>query len=135
MDTISFKRHRFPPEIIRRAVWLYARFALSYRDVEDLLAERGLDISHESVRHWFLKFGAPIARNLRHTRPIPNGYWHLDERVIVIRGQRHGVIACPAPPGEGRWRMNRNWPATNPTHRSITYQERTTMAYRARPSG
>ena len=89
MGTISFKRHRFSPEIIRRAVWLYARFALSYRDVEDLLAERGLDISHESVRRWFLKFGAPIARNLRHTRPIPNGYWHLDERVIVIRGQRY----------------------------------------------
>ena len=63
MDTISFKRHRFPPEIIRRAVWLYARFTLSYRDVEDLLAERGLDISYESVRRWFLKFGAPIARN------------------------------------------------------------------------
>ena len=50
MDTISFKRHRFPPEIIRRAVWLLARFTLSYRDVEDLLAERGLDISYESVR-------------------------------------------------------------------------------------
>ena len=56
MDTISFKRHRFPPEIIRHAVWLYARFTLSYRDVEDLLAERGLDISYESVRRWFLKF-------------------------------------------------------------------------------
>ena len=89
MDTISFKRHRFPPEIIRRAVWLYARFTLSYRDVEDLLTERGLDISYESVRRWFLKFGAPIARNLRHTRPIPNGRWHLDEMVIVIRGQRY----------------------------------------------
>ena len=89
MDTISFKRHRFPPEIIRCAVWLYARFTLSYRDVEDLLAERGLDISYESVRRWFLKLGAPIARNLRHPRPIPNGYWHLDERVIVIRGQRY----------------------------------------------
>ena len=84
MDTISFKRHCFPPDIIRHAVRLYARFALSYRDVEDFLAERGLDISYESVRRWFLKFGAPIARNLRHTRPIPNGYWHLDERVIVI---------------------------------------------------
>ena len=57
--------------------------------MEDLLAERGLDISYESVRRWFLKLGAPIARNLRHTRPIPNGYWHLDERVIVIRGQRY----------------------------------------------
>ena len=89
MDTISFKRHRFPPDIIRHAVWLYARFTLSYRDVEDLLAERGLDISYESVRRWFLKFGAPIARNLRHTRPIPNGYWHLDEMVILIRGQRY----------------------------------------------
>ena len=89
MDTISFKRHRFPPDIIRHAIWLYARFTLSYRDVEDLLAERGLDISYESVRRWFLKFGAPIARNLRHTRPIPNGYWHLDEMVIVIRGQRY----------------------------------------------
>ena len=89
MDTISFKRHRFPPEIIRRAVWLYARFTLSYRDVEDLLAERGLDISYESVRRWFLKFGAPVAQNLRHMRPIPNGYWHLDEMVIVIRGQRY----------------------------------------------
>ena len=89
MDTISFKRHRFPPEIIRRAVWLYARFTLSYRDVEDLLAERGLDISYESVRRWFLKFGAPVAQNLRHMRPIPNGYWHLDEMVIVIRRQRY----------------------------------------------
>ncbi len=57
--------------------------------MEDLLAERGLDISYESVRRWFLKFGAPIARNLGHTRPIPNGYWHLDEMVIVIRGQRY----------------------------------------------
>ena len=102
MDTISFKSHRFPPEIIRRAVWLYARFALSYRDVEDLLAERGLDISYESVRRWFLKFGAPIARNLRHTRPIPNGYWHLDEMVIVIRGRRYwlwrrGALSRPRP--------------------------------------
>jgi putative transposase len=65
MGIISYKRHRFPPEIIRHAVWLYARFTLSYRDVEDLVAERGLDISYETVRHWFLKFGAPIARNLR----------------------------------------------------------------------
>ena len=100
MDTISFKRHRFPPEIIRRAVWLYARFTLSYRDVEDLLAERGLDISYESVRRWFLKFGAPIARNLRHTRPIPNGYWHLDEMVIVIRGQRYWLWRGVANEGE-----------------------------------
>ena len=62
MGNVSFKRHRFPPEFIRHAVWLYARFTLSYRDVEDLLAERGLDISYETVRRWFLKSGAPIAR-------------------------------------------------------------------------
>ncbi len=62
MRTISFTRHRFPPDIIRHAVWLYVRFTLSYRDVEDLLAERGLDISYESVRRWLLKFGLPIAQ-------------------------------------------------------------------------
>ncbi|MCH2458825.1 MAG: IS6 family transposase [Henriciella sp.] len=89
MRTISFTRHRFPPDIIRHAVWLYARLALSCRDVEDLLAKRGLDISYETVRRWFLKFGAPIARNLRHMRPTPSDYWHLDEMVIVIRRRRH----------------------------------------------
>ena len=89
MQDISFKRHRFPPEIIRHSVWLYARFTLSYRDVEDLLAERGLDISYETVRRWFLKFGQPIVRNLRRRRPTPSDYWHLDEMVIVIRGKRY----------------------------------------------
>ncbi len=89
MHKISYRRHRFPPEIIRHTVWLYARFTLSYRDVEDLLAERGLDISYETARRWFLKFGGPIARNLRSKRPTPSDYWHLDEMVIVIRGKRH----------------------------------------------
>ena len=86
---MSFKRHRFPPDIIRQAVWLYARFTLSYRDVEDLLAQRGLDIFYETARRWFLKFGAPIARNLRRMRPTPCDHWHLDDMVIVIRGKRH----------------------------------------------
>ena len=63
--TISFARHQFPPAIIRHAVWLYMRFTLSYRDVEDLLAERGLDISYETVRRWVLKFGPLFARELR----------------------------------------------------------------------
>ncbi len=89
MHNISFKRHRFPPEIIRHSVWLYARFTLSYRDVEDHLAERGLDISYETVRCWFLKFGQPIGRNLRRRRPAPSDIWHRDEMVIVIRGKRH----------------------------------------------
>ncbi|MFC4270584.1 IS6 family transposase [Sneathiella chungangensis] len=89
MQKISYSRHRFPSHIIKHAVWIYARFTLSYRDVEDLLAERGLDISYETVRRWFLKFGDPVARNLRSTRPTPNDIWHLDEMVIVIRGKRH----------------------------------------------
>jgi putative transposase len=63
--TISFARHLFPPAIIWHAVWLYARFTLSYRDVEDLLAERGLDVSYETVRRWVLKFGPMFARELR----------------------------------------------------------------------
>ncbi len=98
MRTISFRRHRFPPDIIRHAVWLYARFTLSYRDVEDLLAERGLDISYETVRRWFLKFGAPMAQNLRRSRPTPSDYWHLDEMVIVNRNlpsDNHSGIRHP----------------------------------------
>jgi putative transposase len=65
MQPISYARHRFPPDIIGHAVWLYLRFTLSYRDVEDLLAERGLMVSNESIRRWVLKFGPIIAKNLR----------------------------------------------------------------------
>jgi hypothetical protein len=68
-----------PPIVIQHAVWLYLRFTLSYRDVEELLAERGLDISYESVRSWVLKFGPAIARALRRCRPRPSDCWHLDE--------------------------------------------------------
>ena len=58
MRQLSFKRHRFPPEVIRNSIWLYARFILSFRDIEDMFAERGLDVSYETVRRWFLKFGS-----------------------------------------------------------------------------
>jgi len=71
MAQISYRRHRFPPEIIQHAIWLYVRFTLGYRDVEELLAERGLDISYETVRRWVLKFGPAIARRLRRRRPRP----------------------------------------------------------------
>ena len=67
-------------------MWLYARFSLSYRDIEDLLSERGLDVSYDTVRRWFLKFGALIARNLRRTRPTPTDYWHLGEMANMILG-------------------------------------------------
>jgi hypothetical protein len=89
MRPISFKRHRFPPEIIRHAIWLYARFTLSFRDVEELLAERGIDASYETVRRWFLKFGPSIAANVRRSRPRPSDHWHLDEVVISIRGGKY----------------------------------------------
>ena len=88
MAEISYRRHRFPPVIIQHTVWLYLRFTLSYRDVEDLLAERGLDISYETVRSWVLKFGPAIARRLRRRRPRPSDRWHLDEMVVRIAGER-----------------------------------------------
>ena len=89
MTPISFKRHRFPPVIIQHAVWLYTRFTLSFRDVEELLAERGIDVSNETVRRWFLKFGRLIARNLRRSRPRASVHWHLDEMVIKIRNRKY----------------------------------------------
>ena len=87
MAPISYRRHRFPPVVIQHAVWLYLRFTLSYRDVEELLAERGLDLSYESVRSWVLKFGPAIARGLRRYRPRPSDRWHLDEMVVRIAGK------------------------------------------------
>ena len=69
MAPISYRRHRFPPVVIQHAVWLYLRFTLSYRDVEELLAERGLDLSYESVRSWVLKFGPAIARGVAKLYP------------------------------------------------------------------
>src|SRR5690242_5991904 len=88
MVQLSYRRHRFPAEIIQHAIWLYLRFTLSYRDVEELLAERGLDVSYETVRRWVLKFGPLIARKLRQGRPRPSARWHLDEMVVRIAGER-----------------------------------------------
>lgn len=79
MSNISYVRHRFPPSIIQRAVWLYFRFPLSFRDVEEMLAERGIDVSYETIRRWILKFGPAIAVKVRSRRVQPSGTWHLDE--------------------------------------------------------
>ncbi|PWC53358.1 IS6 family transposase [Azospirillum sp. TSA6c] len=87
MSPLSFARHQFPPAIIQHAIWLYLRFTLSYRDVEELLAERGIDVSYETVRRWVVKFGPAIAGNLRHLRPKPSPRWHLDEMVIRVSGR------------------------------------------------
>ena len=88
MKPISFKRHRFPADVIRYAVWLYFRFSLSFRDVEELLAQRGIDVSYETIRCWTIKFGPLIARRLKRRRPAPSPRWHLDEMVCWIGGRR-----------------------------------------------
>jgi len=88
MDQLSYSRHRFPPPVIQHSIWLYLRFTLSYRDVEELLAERGLEVSYETVRRWVLKFGSRIARRLRRSRPRPTDRWHLDEMVVRIAGRQ-----------------------------------------------
>src|ERR1700730_16078786 len=88
MDLLSYRRHRFPPPTIQHAICLYLRFTLSYRDVEELLAERGLEVSYETVRRWVLKFGPGFARRLRRSRPRPSDRWHFDEMVVRIAGKR-----------------------------------------------
>ena len=85
----TYKRHRFPIEIIRHCVWLYFRFSLSYRDVELLMAERGVIVSYESIRQWCLKFGDEYALKLRKRRGQPGDKWHLDEIFIKLSGKTH----------------------------------------------
>src|SRR5690348_18007457 len=101
MAPLSYRRHRFPPEIIQHAIWLYLRFTLGYRDVEELLAERGLDVSYETVRRWVLKFGPLIARKLRQGRPRPSAHWHLDEMVGPDRRETNVLVALRRPRRRG----------------------------------
>jgi putative transposase len=86
---VSYKRHRFPPQIIAHAVWLYFRFPLSLRLVEEMLLERGIVVSHETIRRWATKFGPAFARRLKRKTPSPCDIWHLDEVVITIASQQH----------------------------------------------
>jgi transposase-like protein len=87
MRKISYAGYRFPPEVIDHAIWLYLRFTLSFRDVEDLLAERGIAVSYETVRRWVNHFGPAIAADLRKRRPRPHSIWHLDEVYLKIGGR------------------------------------------------
>src|ERR1700682_1829788 len=87
MRKISYAGYRFPPEIIHQAIWLYLRFTLSFRDVEDLLEERGRAMSNEPVRRWLNHFGPIIAARLRKRRPKPHATWHLDEVYLKIDGR------------------------------------------------
>jgi putative transposase len=99
MKPISYARHRFPPDVIRHAVWFYLRFTLSYRDVEDLVAEHGLIVSNEAIRRWVLKFGPAIAKNMWKSRPRSYTRWHLDEMVVLLSGKQ--MYLWRAVDGEG----------------------------------
>ena len=88
-DAPSYHGYRFPSEIISHAIWLYHRFCLSFRDVEDLLAERGIQVSYETIRQWCRKFGPEYARRLKRRQGRLGDTWHLDELFVNIRGQQH----------------------------------------------
>ena len=88
-NPVSYKRHRFPSQIIAHAVWLYFRFPLSLRLVEEMLLERGIIVSYETIRRWALKFGPDYARRLKRKTPSRRDIWHLDEVVITIAGKKH----------------------------------------------
>jgi len=100
MSRSPYYAHRFPPAIIQHVVWLYLRFTLSLQDVEDILAERGLDLTYETVRRWVGKFGPLFARELRKRRSRPTGRWHLDEMVVRIAGKRHWLWRAVDDEGE-----------------------------------
>ena len=99
MHKISYRRHRFHSDIIRQALWLYFRFTMSFRDVEDLLTERGMDVSYETIRRWAGKFGQAYARRIRKRRPTAFDHWHLDEVFVNIAGKQ--MYLCRAVDGEG----------------------------------
>ena len=115
---LSYKGHRFPPEIISHSVWLYHRFTLSFRDVEDLMAERGIIVFYEAIRFWCLKFGPKYARTLRKKRGQLGDTWHMDELFVKIQGQQFylwpGLAACGFPTIAGRGRASIRLQACTP---------------------
>ena len=91
----SYRGYRFPSEIISHAVWLYYRFGLSFRDVEDLLAERGITVTYEAIRLWCRTFGLNYARRLRRRRGRQGDTWYLDELFVKIQGQQQYLLKRP----------------------------------------
>lgn len=87
MKTSIYARHRFHPDVIRRSVWMYFRFNLSFRDVEELMIERGIDVSYETIRRWVEKFGSTFAKRIKSRSESPSPVWHLDEVYTKINGQ------------------------------------------------
>lgn len=88
MNEISYRYCHFPPSIVQHAVWLYCRYSLSFRDVEELLSERGIEVSYETIRRWVARFGPRIARRLRQSRPRAHPQWHLDEMFTSFGGKK-----------------------------------------------
>ena len=93
----SYAGYRFPAEIISHAVWLYFRFPLSLRHVDEILAARGIVVSHETIRQWGLKFGQAFANQIRRRLPCMGDKWHLDEVVVKIAGVKHWALTCSRP--------------------------------------
>ena len=101
MTTTPYRGFRFPKAIIQHAIWLYLRFTLSLRDVEELLAERGIIVTYETVRVWVARFGPLIARRLRRRRGRPSNVWHLDEMFVKIGGRTDVPVAGGRQRGRG----------------------------------
>ena len=97
---VCYKRHRFPPQIISHAVWLYFRFTLSYRDVEEMLVQRGITVSYEAIRYWCRKFGQSFANAMRRQRHRPGDRWHIDEVFLTIGGKIHYLFRAVDQDGE-----------------------------------
>ena len=97
----TYKRHRFPPDIISYAVWLYYRFNLSHRDIEDLLAERGITVSREAIRLWCIKFGAIYTRRLKRKHRGYGDTFYIDEVFVKINGKQHYLWRAVDQDGEG----------------------------------
>lgn len=89
MKHISYKRHRFHPDIIKHAVWLYFRFTLSFRDIECMMAERGIDVSYETLHYWVEKFGLKYASTIRKPRRAVSPHWYLDEVFVSMGKQKY----------------------------------------------
>jgi putative transposase len=87
----SYRGFRYPVEIISHCVWLYHRFPLSFREVQEMIMERGIVVSHEMIRQWCAKFGQTYPNGLRRRRPRPGDKWHLDEVFIKINGKTHSL--------------------------------------------
>jgi putative transposase len=90
-NTERYTKHRFPAEIISHGVWLYSRFTLSDRDVDERLSERGIIVTDEAVRQWCRQFGQDYANRLRRRRPQPGDKWYVDEGFLTIKGERHSL--------------------------------------------